>query len=671
VTLGEKGPRARFDRHKALAALMLVLLVAVLFAKLRRAGFESSIWMDEVFSLELATKEAANIVELSKQDFHPPLYYLGLRAWIRAGTYFGLDESIGLARSLNIVVWALLVAATFGFLRRRASPGRSALGAGLMGLSPGVVQLTQDARSYGFALLGVTAALLALTFDLENPSSNRSERRTIWLSYILAMLLATWSHNLSWLAAAALMVAWFFARLRAGNLTPRHLLVAVFANLVVVVGASPWLLSLSTQVSTLATSGPKWMTPPTVGNLLRVFLLWLPLGRDAGSFVEAYPWLWAFVIAAWGTLLSALFAGRSDLRRRVSSSSAVGLWASALFVGLLWGSSRWLSLPIFHGPRYPLLIAGIWTAGLWSVFATENERASCSYRGWLLAAPWLACGALSLGISFFQEPKTAGGIFAGLEPGGEKKSAVSYLPAELGPYFQKTLRRLSALPLPAAACRPTAEPSRELVVLNPWGGLDTPASRLQISALKMGLLGEYEASFFPPATRAFELIRFKTDEWAQRFEERVCPALAQLRSKPASDASVHWADLTRQTGSDGWSDLEFDRRLQPFRWTNRKLAVLRFEEALSSGHYELRLVGRLRAGDKVGIEVPSSAVNEVFTLEHSRFTLVVPFVVRARERRPLLVRLKSDVKHAKAGAQRTDFRDLGMLLREASVHRAP
>ena len=58
VTLGEERPAGRSNRHRVLAALMLVMLTALLVAKLLRAGFESSIWMDEVFSLELATAGA-------------------------------------------------------------------------------------------------------------------------------------------------------------------------------------------------------------------------------------------------------------------------------------------------------------------------------------------------------------------------------------------------------------------------------------------------------------------------------------------------------------------------------------------------------------------------------------------------------------------------------------
>lgn len=671
LTLGEKGPLARFDRHKVLAALMLVMLTAVLVAKLLRAGFESSIWMDEVFSLELATKQASSIVELSRQDVHPPLYYLGLRAWIWAGTHVGLSESIGLARSLNVLVWVLLVAATYGFVRIRASVSHGALAAGLMGLSPGVVQLTQDARSYGFALFGVTIAFLALTLDLEDSGKSRSQGRAAWLCWILAMLLATWSHNLSWFAAAAMVVAWFLARLRVGRFTPRLLVGALLGNLMVATLTSPWLWSLSKQVSALTTSAPTWMTPPTVGNYLRVFVLWLPLGRDAGSFVAAYPWLWAFVIAAWGTLLLAIFGDRSNPWRTIAGAQAVGIWASVLFVALLWGSARWLNLPIFHGPRYPLLISGIWTAGLWSVMSSRNERVASGYRGWILAAPWLACGALSLGLASSQEARAAGGILAELQPRGAEERGASYLPAELGPYFEKTLRRLSAVPLDEGGCAPTPALSRDLILLNPWRGLDTPAALLQISALKMGHLGEFRASSLPPATRDFELIRFETDDWTRRFADRVCPALDQLRSKPERGAPEQWADLTKQLASDGWSYLEFDRRLQPFRWTSRRVAVLRFEGDLAAGNYELRLVGRLGTGEELEVEIPSGALKRTFRLENSAVDLTVPFTLRESERRPLRVRLNSDVQQVRAGGQEGYLRDLGLLLREASVRRAP
>ncbi|MBP7589002.1 MAG: hypothetical protein KBA72_13700 [Thermoanaerobaculia bacterium] len=661
----------RFTFQGVLAVLLLVLLVGVVVTKLVRAGFENSIWMDEVFSLELATKDPADIIELSRLDVHPPLYYLALRAWIAGGKHLGLDESIGLARSLNVFVWALLMGVTFGLLRRRASFSRSLLGTALMGLSPGVIQLTQDARSYGFALLGVTAAFLALALDLEAPSELRSRSAAVWLVYTLGMLLATSSHNLSWFAGAAMMIAWLVARWRIDGISPRHFRAPLLANLVIVAGASPWLLTLATQVGSLTTSAPQWMTPPTIGNFLRVFVLWLPLGRDAGSFVTAYPWLWLFVAVAWATLLFATLSGRVSLWKAQAGRQAFGLWTSILFVGLLWSCARWLDLPIFHGPRYPLLIAGIWATGIWAVLRPEDERTNVGFRGWLFAAPWLACGALSLALTSIQEARSPGSVLSAVGSRTEKAGTVTYLPPELGPYFRETLRALSAEPLIDARCQKALVLSRDLVLLNPWRGLESPASLLQISALKTGLLGDYETFSLPLETRDFELVRFKNDDWFRKYSELVCPALDQLPPYSASDPSAPRADLTRQAGSDGWSYLEFDRRLRPFRWTDRRTALLRFEGVLAEGSYELRLSGRLGVGDAMTIEIPDSALKLSIKLEKPEFDLSVPFVVRKPDRWPLHVRLSSDVKQAKAGGQESYVRDLGLLLREASVRRLP
>lgn len=248
---------------------------------------------------------------------------------------------------------------------------------------------------------------------------------------------------------------------------------------------------------------------------------------------------------------------------------------------------------------------------------------------------------------------------------------MTYLPAELGPYFRETLRFLSAEPLVHAGCQKSMVLSRDLVLLNPWRGLDSPASLLQISAVKMGLLGDYETSSLPLETGDFELVRFKSDDWSRKYSELVCPALDQLPANTASDPLAPRADLTRQAGSDGWSYLEFDRRLRPFRWTNRRNAILRFEGVLAEGSYELRLSGRLGVGDAMKIEIPDSDQERPIKLAKPEFELIVPFLVRKVGTRPLHVGLSSDVKRVKAGGRQSYVRELGLLLREASVRRLP
>ena len=74
--------------------------------------------------------------------------------------------------------------------------------------------------------------------------------------------------------------------------------------------------------------------------------------------------------------------------------------------------------------------------------------------------------------------------------------------------------------------------------------------------------------------------------------------------------------------------------------------------------------GGCGAGEELEVEIPSGALKRAFRLENSAIDLAVPFTVRESERRPLLVRLESDVEQVRAGGQEAYFRDLGLLLRE-------
>ncbi len=83
------------------------------------------------------------------------------------------------------------------------------------------------------------------------------------------------------------------------------------------------------------------------------------------------------------------------------------------------------------------------------------------------------------------------------------------------------------------------------------------------------------------------------------------------------------------------------------------------------------MVGRLGAGEELEVEIPSGTLRRTFRPERSEIDLGVPFLLGESTGRPLVVRLKSEVEQVRAGGQRGYFRDLGLLLREASFRGAP
>ncbi len=366
--------------QRLIPVLAMVCLPGILVVKAELATSEDTLWMDEVYSLAMASFDLRRLADFAVQDLHPPLYYLALHSWLAGLDSLSLSRSIGAVRALNLVVWTLLVLASWRMLAVALGPTLGSLGALLVGCSAQIIQFTQDARSYGFAVAGIAICgyLIALDVLDEAPAQRKTLVRT--LSYALSASVAAWSHLLSWLLLALLGATWlglrwhfFRARHRAWYGPPVAGSAATFLLL------SPWIPIALERASALQSAAPQWMTPASFLNLGRVFWEWLPFGRDG------FPWLvlphtMAFSMGVLSLVPLGLLVlpvprskrSEKDQRQMRLRWLAVGFGATCLgFVALLWGSSRFGWLALFHGPRYPCLVVPLWTTAL--LLAQDSE----------------------------------------------------------------------------------------------------------------------------------------------------------------------------------------------------------------------------------------------------------------------------------------------------------
>ena len=652
--------------------LLVSCLAFTLVLKIWRGSLESSIWMDEVFSLELATKPLPVLVDLAAQDVHPPMYYLALHSWLGIWEAMGMDPSILVARALNIVAWALLVLAAFLAMRKRTSPIEAAVGCTLVGLLPGAVQLTQDARSYGMALLGTTVAFLVVAVDLTARTGSRRPRWVLWLTFAAAALLATSSHHLSWLLLAAMLMGWLVSTVVLDGVRLKTWVAPIAGFSAVAVLSAPWLLKLSDQTNSLTEAAPTWMTAPTTANLARVFAVWIPLGRDGGSLLAAFPWLWPALGCCWASLPVLVLGLRRDRDRRLFVAGIAGMAVAFLYTASLWSLSRFAGLPVFHGPRYPLLVSGIWASAIWllAASATRSPSSLGSAAPWIATCPWIACGLASLFLTTLVESRSTGSINAVIAADKRLHGGFYYTPSELGPFFSKTLVAAGAAAIPESPCRSVGPDSNAVLVLSRWRGLDTPESLLFHSAVQQGQLGEVSRESVPTQTKDFELIHMEDSSWQARLAETVCPAAIRLQQDARSAGTTGSADLGAQRFGEGWSYLEFDRKLRPFRWTNQRLATLRFRSALSPGPHVLGLAGRLRVGETMRVAIPSAGFESTVEVAGRDFDLSIPFDVPAGADAPTIVVLEAPVEVVQPSSARSYPRTLGILIRHANLEEA-
>ncbi|MEJ2627953.1 MAG: glycosyltransferase family 39 protein [bacterium] len=217
---------------------ILIFIFASLFY-LYNINF-SDIWIDEAFTKALVRHSFGEIVALIRNDFHPPLYFFGLKIFV---TIFGLtDFTIRLFSVLGILATILLVYIT----------GQKILGkSGAIYLCLLIVSLpmfagfSHIARMYTWGAFAVTGTLLFASRFLS------SDKRSDLIWFVLFSLVAAYTHYYAMLAAfwanVFVLVFLFIKR-------KEQLKIYLIFSLIALLLYLPWLASVIWQTKNVAHS---------------------------------------------------------------------------------------------------------------------------------------------------------------------------------------------------------------------------------------------------------------------------------------------------------------------------------------------------------------------------------------------------------------------------------
>ncbi|MEV6950742.1 glycosyltransferase family 39 protein [Streptomyces sp. NPDC051183] len=236
-------------------------------------------WRDELASWYAASRSTGELIDmLGHVDAVSGLYYLLLHGWI---SLFGDSEAaLRLPSAL-----AMAGAAAFAVLTaRKLFDRRTAVFTGLLfAFLPSVSRYAQEARSYAFAVLAVTAATWLLLRALERPTPRR------WAPYGLAVALAGLFHMVSllFLLPHALIVLLRWRRDRRGRTLAGYAVTVAVALLPVV----PLVLLGRQQVGRQI----GWLKAPHLRSLADLWngLFGSPLVALAVAAVALLPLAWS------------------------------------------------------------------------------------------------------------------------------------------------------------------------------------------------------------------------------------------------------------------------------------------------------------------------------------------------------------------------------------------
>jgi mannosyltransferase len=240
---------AALDRHAL--ALAGLLFLAHLACKLPGAG-DRALWLDEAWTVSLATRSVSEVISAARADQNPPLYNLAMRPWL---ALFGTSELA--ARSLSVLASAGTAALLFLSARRFFGIEAALYAALLFSASEPQLYYAREARSY--ALVGL---LCVLSFHL----FLRQIARPTWATALALGLVnaaAAYTHFTVILAfVAQLAVAIVLTRTR-----HRAALQYAVGQILALALFAPWLDALRAN---LPERGRFWLAPPSLEEVLAV-----------------------------------------------------------------------------------------------------------------------------------------------------------------------------------------------------------------------------------------------------------------------------------------------------------------------------------------------------------------------------------------------------------------
>ena len=165
-------------------------------------GLQQSVWFDEAYSISVAEHSFGEIIRLTADDVHPPVYYWLLKAWtmLFGPSELALRSMSAVLLGLSIFVAGLLIRKLFGVKAAMTTLP-------FLVFAPFLLRYGFEVRMYALAsCIGVSATyVLVLAVD----EAKKRKRWLLFLAYALLVALGVytlyfmallWIAHLAWLA---------------------------------------------------------------------------------------------------------------------------------------------------------------------------------------------------------------------------------------------------------------------------------------------------------------------------------------------------------------------------------------------------------------------------------------------------------------------------------------
>ncbi|MDY2888824.1 MAG: glycosyltransferase family 39 protein [Candidatus Caccosoma sp.] len=332
---------------------IIYYLIPTLLVLLALCGiFTSSMWADEVFTVELLSHPFKEIIKIAILDVHPPLYYLIYLFFYKIFGFIFNYDIVYVGKLVSIMPFIILLIINLTYTNKKYGKNISFIFNLLICGMPHMMQYALELRMYSYALLFVTITFL-ISLSIKENSGNYLK----WFLLTIFSTLALYTHYFAGLACVIIFIELLIHFIKVKNI--KSIINVFLFGIMIVAFFSPWLIVFIKQV--IKVNKSYWILPITFVDIIKCLSIFFTYNSITSSILSF-------------SLITLAIIGIYKLKNKNEILSGIFVYLFTFIVGIF------ISLfikPILV-PRYLIVTAGCFYFSL--AFGINKIISDFNYR---------------------------------------------------------------------------------------------------------------------------------------------------------------------------------------------------------------------------------------------------------------------------------------------------